>query len=357
VDLFYSYDGITWYTIATGSVGTSYPWIYPGGNTGNVTYVKVQESPALSINSFTEIGSTISAPELLSPINGTSSVSLTPTLSWSSIPIATSYRVQVATDAGFTTVVVDASGATTSYTPPGLSGVTTYYWRVNASNSSATSLWADPFNFTTAISVPSMPAITAPLNTGGEYVYSINLTQTPTITWTTSSYAASYEIQISENSDFSGVPLVDATGLIGNLWTCTTLLPMNTIIYIRIRATNVAGSSTWYTSGSYRIGNNTTPPAPTVTYPTDGETRVDPVNFTPTWACVHVNTYELQISTVSGFTPYTYTVLDESGILSTLTTTFYTTNVLTSNTQYYMRVRGVNTSGTGSFSSTIGFHT
>jgi len=90
------------------------------------------------------------APTLSSPATGSTNVSRTPTLSWNASSGAASYRVQVSTDAGFTTPVFDQSGITsTSTTVSGLAGRTTYYWRVNASNSGGTSAWSAVWNFRT----------------------------------------------------------------------------------------------------------------------------------------------------------------------------------------------------------------
>ncbi|MFX1412120.1 MAG: C25 family cysteine peptidase, partial [Promethearchaeota archaeon] len=77
------------------------------------------------------------APTLLSPVHGASGVSLQPTFQWSSVPTATSYRLQVDTDASFTSPVIDVSGLTTSTyaATTALTGGTCTFWRVSGSNS------------------------------------------------------------------------------------------------------------------------------------------------------------------------------------------------------------------------------
>jgi subtilisin family serine protease len=106
-----------------------------------------------SVWSFTTAatsGSAPAAPTLISPANGATNVSKTPTLSWNASTGATSYQVQVSTSSTFTTLTRDLSGiTTTSTTLATLSGRTRYYWRVNATNAYGTSVWSSVRYFTT----------------------------------------------------------------------------------------------------------------------------------------------------------------------------------------------------------------
>jgi subtilisin family serine protease len=90
----------------------------------------------------------LTAPVLVSPGNG-SSTSRSPTLTWNAVTGATSYRVQVSTSSSFGTLAWDQSLAGTSTTVTGLLGKTTYFWRVNAINSTETSAWSDVWSFRT----------------------------------------------------------------------------------------------------------------------------------------------------------------------------------------------------------------
>ena len=90
-------------------------------------------------------------PSLLSPADGAVEVLLPPTLSWSDVTEADTYRLQVSTVSDFTSTVIDEAGlGATDYTASGLDGVTNYFWRVNAGNGSGTSAWSAVFDFTTA---------------------------------------------------------------------------------------------------------------------------------------------------------------------------------------------------------------
>jgi len=89
------------------------------------------------------------APTLASPSNGATGVSTSPTLSWNASSGATSYRLQVSTDSSFLSVVVDRIVTSTSQQLSGLASSTTYYWRVNATNSAGTSNWSSVWSFRT----------------------------------------------------------------------------------------------------------------------------------------------------------------------------------------------------------------
>ena len=63
-------------------------------------------------------------------------------LSWTSITGATSYSLQRDTNSSFTSATTIATQSGTSFTSSGLSSGTTYYYRVNATNSDSTSAWS-----------------------------------------------------------------------------------------------------------------------------------------------------------------------------------------------------------------------
>jgi hypothetical protein len=109
----------------------------------------------------------IPAPEsplvvtLATPANGSTVLSLTPILSWSSTGGATSYRLHVASDMNFQQLVVDASNLTdVTYTVPSgnLAYDRTYYWRVSASRGNQTSGWSNAWSFATPSS-PTPPPV------------------------------------------------------------------------------------------------------------------------------------------------------------------------------------------------------
>jgi hypothetical protein len=92
-------------------------------------------------------------PVPASPTNGALNQPLALALSWGSVASAASYGVQVSTSSSFGTTVFGQTGITTaSATVSGLTINMIYYWSVNASNGSGTSLWATAASFTTIAS-------------------------------------------------------------------------------------------------------------------------------------------------------------------------------------------------------------
>lgn len=101
--------------------------------------------------SFTTIKAKPLAPILVSPTDNATNIPLNPTLTWNTSAGADSYRLQVATNAAFTSMKVDSPMTTTSFALSGLKNNETYYWRVNASNSGGVSDWSSVWKFNTPI--------------------------------------------------------------------------------------------------------------------------------------------------------------------------------------------------------------
>ena len=92
----------------------------------------------------------LTPPSLTSPINGAAVSSLTPTLDWSDVATATGYTVQASTNSNFSTLLVNASVVTSSYTSvsPLPSGYIVY-WRVRTNGANGPSDWTTTTTFTT----------------------------------------------------------------------------------------------------------------------------------------------------------------------------------------------------------------
>mgnify|MGYP005988618757 CR=1 FL=1 len=81
------------------------------------------------------IGTDFSTISLTNPANTATNISVSPSFEWVADANATSYNIEVATDAGFTTTVINETVTTNTYIPSTpLSGVTKYYWRVKPIN-------------------------------------------------------------------------------------------------------------------------------------------------------------------------------------------------------------------------------
>jgi subtilisin family serine protease len=186
------------------------------------------------------------APILSAPADGATGVSTSPTLSWNAASGATSYGVQVSTDAGFASLVVDRTGLTgTSTAVTGLAANTLYYWRVNASNAGGTSPWSTVWSFTTvAGSPPAAPTLVSPSNGAN------NVSRTPTLRWNASGGATSYRVQVSTSSSFS-TTVFDQSGITSTSVTLPQLAGRTTY-YWHVNASNVYGTSGWSSTWHFR---------------------------------------------------------------------------------------------------------
>jgi lysyl endopeptidase len=105
------------------------------------------------------------ATTLLTPTNGALNLSTTPVLNWSAADAAQTYLVEVATDAGFTSVVYSAtvSGLTHQVANP-LAPNTTHYWRVTPRNGCGVNAPTTSFVFKTANMICRAPNLAIPDN-------------------------------------------------------------------------------------------------------------------------------------------------------------------------------------------------
>jgi hypothetical protein len=98
------------------------------------------------------------APALISPEDVATGVAIGPTLAWQASGGATSYRLQVARQPDFLSLVVDQGGiGGTSYTLAGLANDSTYYWRVQASGGGGLSAWSSVRSFRTVAEIAALP--------------------------------------------------------------------------------------------------------------------------------------------------------------------------------------------------------
>jgi Secretion system C-terminal sorting domain len=98
---------------------------------------------------FTTLYQLTSAPSLISPANGTTTIPVTgTTLQWSSVSSATLYEYQFDDDITFASPAINTTALLNDVTGNLTSG-TTYHWRVRAGNGSGFSPWSAVWSFTT----------------------------------------------------------------------------------------------------------------------------------------------------------------------------------------------------------------
>ncbi|MCP4361422.1 MAG: hypothetical protein GY796_25710 [Chloroflexi bacterium] len=87
---------------------------------------------------------------LTSPANGATNQPTSPTFTWQAATGASSYAIEIASDAGFSNIVESATGLTRpTYTARTTLNInTTYYWRVQAGNACGSGTYSAVYNFT-----------------------------------------------------------------------------------------------------------------------------------------------------------------------------------------------------------------
>jgi hypothetical protein len=305
-------------------------------------------SPYSSTWSFTTSANTPSAPNLISPVNGATNISLTPTLFWSSVSNSTGYRVQVSTNNTFSNVIVEQNNLTsTQYAIPSsiLQNGTTYYWRALAFNQNGEGPWSAVWNFITVSNIPQTPVHIAPPN------FATGVSLTPTIQWQVVSNATSYRLQVSLNTGFTNL-VIDQTALTSNSYIVPSgVLSPTTIYYWRVMASNQFGNSPW--SAYWRFTTvNVTLTAPELVFPPNASTNIS-ITPTMTWNTVQYATrYRMQVATDLNFNNM---IFDESNITDTFK--LVPSPILTLNNLYFWRVQASNLSSTGPWSSVWNFRT
>ncbi len=249
-------------------------------------------------------------------------------LIWHDAPFATDYRVQIARDSGFSSILTNVIVADTAYQCSGLDSGATYFWRIQSINPAAEALWSSVWNFTT-LRIPGSPCLIAPAN------QVVNQPLSLVLVWTRSTSAISYRVQLSTDSLFSS--LILNTGTSDSAREISGL-SNSTRYFWRVNASNTHGVSPWSNRQCFTtIGS--CPTAPSLVAPLNGMTAVS-VFPTASWTAVTGATaYRLQVSTDSIFSAV---VFDDSAI------TVLSTQIgqLQPGTTYFWRVSSRNSAGT-----------
>jgi uncharacterized protein (TIGR02145 family) len=280
----------------------------------------------------------IPVPTLLSPAKSAIDISISPILTWNATTDAVSYTLQVSTDSLFSSFVYNQNGlTTTSQQLTGLSHLTTYYWRVSATNNNATSGWSTPtWSFTTTGSAPGEPSLSLPANN------TTNIGTSPLLAWNASSGATSYTLQVSNNSSFSSF-VYNQNGLTTTNQIVTGL-GYSTAYFWRVSASNSYGTSGWSTPIWSFTTTGPPPNAPTLSSPANNaiDISISPVLVWNTSA--DATSYTLQVSTNSSFSSLVH---NQTG----LTNTTLQLTGLSYLTTYYWRVSATNNNSTSGWST------
>ena len=293
---------------------------------------------------ITAFGSALQAqvpapPTLVAPVNEATNVSVGPTFQWNTSEGATKYRLQLAKDALFDTVVVeDTNLVGTSYTlTDPLTNNRPYHWRMRAINSSGQSDWSSAWAFTTIGLPPSPPTLASPPN-GAQ-----DIGVDTTLSWNSAEGAESYRLEVSSDSTFATTQ-TNVAGITATTYRVTALV-RQTVYYWRVQAANVVGEGGWSDKWHF----TTIPPVPgppTIVFPPANAVDVTPNPPTFTWnPGSGAASYDFQISLATEFVD---TALDvkATGIIGT---SFTPSERLDGGRKVYWRLRSVNAGGSSAW--------
>jgi hypothetical protein len=228
----------------------------------------------------------------------------------------------------------------TSYPYNELEYNTSYYWRVNASDTGGTSRWSEVRSFRTKFNSNfNIPVLTHPVNNA------VPVLLTDSLTWRTIKGADKYKVQIatdpSFNSNLKEIETTDSVFMLSDLSNFTEY-------YWHVQAIFPAGEGDWSPTRKLRtiIGQAQ------LLYPADGSDDVNPEDMF-SWDPVRgaVN-YGIQISLSSGFAD-DKVLWDFEDIYDTK----IQCRMLESKTQYFWRIRAIRNQEYGDWSKVYAFMT
>ncbi len=255
------------------------------------------------------------------------------TANWNTVPGASNYFIDVASDAGFTTIVSgynNLSVATNSLLVTSLSNGTTYYYRVRSANATGSS---PSSNTISQITIPANPIVAA--TTG--------ISQTSfQVNWASSTGATGYFLDVSTSNTFGSFVTGYNNFSVGNVTSYNVIgLTANQTYYCQLRAANSAGTS----GNSNVIIALTIPPTPVAI----AASSVFNSGFTANWnALVGLSNYFVDVASDAAFV----SILGGYNNFP-VTTNLLAVTGLNSGTTYYYRVRSQNSTSSSPSSNIV----
>ena len=220
-------------------------------------------------------------------------------MSWNASAGASTYRIQVSTDAAFATTLFDQAGlATTSFTPTSDLPEGTIYWRVLATDPAANaSVFSAADSFDVDLTAPAVPTLNAVLPDPTN-------NQRPELTWTAVAGATDYALQVSSAAFLHGGSQAEGSllfnGIVaGTSWTSEKADLPEGPIYWRLASRDDVGNQSAFSAADDFTIDVTPPDVPTLTPVSDPTADATPQL---SWSAVtDAVAYRVQVSTDSGF--------------------------------------------------------
>ena len=314
------------------SGSTNYYWRVQSVNTGGT-------SNWTSYYSFRTQDPIPETPVNTSPADGATDQPLTTILGWTGVTFATEYRVELSANSDFSTILLDStvSSSQTTMLLPDLDYDVIYYWRVYASNTTGESGASIATNFKTEDGLPETPVLSSPEENAS------NLDTLITFEWQSAIDADGYEIQVGPDSLFTNLVLRDS--VVTTSYT-DKKFEFNTSYFWRVRAYNTVGTSEWATMRKFSIREQE-PEVPLLISPANGDTEVDTLTTFVWNKAARASGYTIQISEDDLFSSLKFEASSSDTIQSVAGLEFLT--------EYFWRVKAVNSGGESAFSTVRSF--
>lgn len=276
----------------------------------------------------------LSAPSLTAPANNSSGQDIDGQVAWEPVSGAEFYHLQISTDNGFVSFVVDEENLSDSNYNYSLENSETYYWRVKALNSDSESAWSSTFSFTTVDPTPGIVSAATPDDEA------TGLNTEITFEWFTAPDALTYQIQVSQDGTFASVHSEETTAD-----TVQTIsgFDYNSSYSWRVRGVHNNVNGEWSEVRSFTVKEEElVPGSVTLVYPVS-EVLQDEGTIEFTWQSVdNADEYEIEVSDESNFSNILF-----SDQLAATERTFTGFEEKT----YHWRVRAGNSAGWGGYTT------
>lgn len=318
---------------------------------GQVYYWRVAAGNSLGTSSysttyyFTNGPSAVPVtPGLTSPGNGTKINGSIVIFQWTQAARANDYRLQLALDSGFTEVVFDEWLG--NYIGIQLTGLPDngqqFYWRVAAGNSLGSSGFTTGWNFVNGPSaVPAVPSMSSPTN--GSVASGSSLI----LYWNPAQRANDYRVQLAIDSGFNNVVFDEWIGNYIGIQ-LNGFRDIGDQFYWRVSARNSLGESSFPYAWYFINGPSSVPPAPALVAPANNS-NAEGYGLNFYWqAAARAESYDIQVATDINFN----SIMKEETVLDL---TAYIDGFANVGQDFYWRVAGMNSLGTGPFSTPFKF--
>lgn len=263
------------------------------------------------------------------------------TANWTPSAKAIGYRLDVATDNTFSTLLTDYNnkemGTNISCNVIGLKANTTYYYRVRAYNTDGDGSSSDVITISTLPNPPDAPVVDTASNV---------LLSTFTTKWSPIATATGYKLDIAIDNTFTSFVDGYKNKDVGNVTSYgVTGLTANTTYYFRIRAYSASVESI-----NSNINTVTTLVNPPLAPVANNAFNVQQTSFGANWNNVeNATSYLLDVATDNSFTD----LLPDYKNKEIQNNTSFSVTGLQPNTTYYYQLRAHNRSGFSPYSKTI----